>query len=77
MAGYYKNQMSNNAVWAYSQGEKPMYKWTKTTILEEIDNIFWHADKKTEIDFKKNDIKRIEREFSSVVFLASYRKNLQ
>ena len=22
MTGYYKNQMSNNAVWAYSQGEK-------------------------------------------------------
>lgn len=63
MAGYYKNQMSNNAVWAYSQGEKPMYKWTKTTILEEIDNIFWHADKKTEIDFKKMTLKELKENF--------------
>lgn len=63
MAGYYKNQMSNNAVWAYSQGEKPMYKWTKTTILEEIDNIFWHADEKTEIDFKKMTLKELKENF--------------
>lgn len=53
MAGYYKNQMSNNAVWAYSQGKKPMYKWTKTTILEEIDNIFGTLIKKQKQILKK------------------------
>ena len=63
MAGYYKNQMSNNAIWAYSQGEKPVYKWTKTAILEEIDNIFWHADKKTKIDFKKMTLKELKDNF--------------
>lgn len=63
MAGYYKNQMSNNAVWAYSQGEKPMYKWTKTAILEEIDNIFWHADKENRIEFKKMTLGELKDNF--------------
>lgn len=63
MAGYYKNQMSNNAIWAYSQGEKPMYKWTKTSILEEIDNIFLHAGKKVEIDFKRMTLEELKNNF--------------
>ena len=36
MSGYCGYSMSNNAIAAYNSGEKPMSKWTKVTILEEI-----------------------------------------
>lgn len=36
MAGYNGFSMSNNAVAAYSNGEKPLSKWTKSDILAEI-----------------------------------------
>lgn len=36
MAGYHGYSMSNNAVAAYSQGEQPYSKWTKSDILAEI-----------------------------------------
>ena len=36
MAGYKGWAMSNNAVAAYENGEKPLSKWTKTTILDAI-----------------------------------------
>jgi hypothetical protein len=36
MAGYRGFSMSNNAVDAYSFGEKPISKWTKSAILDEI-----------------------------------------
>lgn len=35
MAGYYNYSMSNNAVAAYSEGKKPLSKWTKAAILEQ------------------------------------------
>lgn len=38
--GYKGQSMSVNAVWAYDRGEKPLSKWTKSAILEEIKNIF-------------------------------------
>lgn len=38
MAGYYGYSMSNNAVAAYEQGEKPFSKWTKREILEKIED---------------------------------------
>lgn len=38
--GYKGRSMSVNAVWAYDRGEKPLSKWTKAAILEEIENIF-------------------------------------
>lgn len=38
--GYRGQSMSVNAVWAYDRGEKPLSKWTKSAILEEIKNIF-------------------------------------
>ena len=37
MAGYNGFSMSNNAVAAYENGEKPLSKWTKTDILEGIE----------------------------------------
>lgn len=36
MAGYNGYSMSNNAVEAYNNGEKPLSKWTKSEILEAI-----------------------------------------
>lgn len=33
MSGYKGYSMSNNAVAAYSEGKKPMSKWTKSEIL--------------------------------------------
>lgn len=36
MAGYYGFSMSNNAVSAYEDGEKPISKWKKKDILDEI-----------------------------------------
>ena len=36
MAGYSGFSMSNNAVGAYNNGEKPLSKWSKAEILQEI-----------------------------------------
>ena len=36
MAGYHGYSMSNNAVEAYQDGERPLSKWTKTEILSRI-----------------------------------------
>ena len=36
MAGYCGKKMSNNAVAAYAAGEKPLSRWTKKEVLEEI-----------------------------------------
>ena len=38
MAGYNGFSMSNNAVEAYYNGEKPLSKWTKADIIEAIEN---------------------------------------
>ena len=55
--------MSNNAVNAYVSGEMPISKWTKKTILEEINDIFYCESKKSEIDFKKLTLKELKAEF--------------
>lgn len=39
MAGYNGYSMSNNAVSAYNNGEKPISKWTKKVIINEINEI--------------------------------------
>lgn len=36
MAGYYNYSMSNNAVAAYENGERPLSKWTKKDIIKTI-----------------------------------------
>lgn len=38
MAGYNGFSMSNNAIAAYESGEKPLSKWTKSDIIEAIDD---------------------------------------
>ena len=37
MAGYHNYSMSNNALCAYDNGEKPMSKWTKAAIIEALE----------------------------------------
>lgn len=37
MAGYHNYSMSNNAVNAYANGEKPLSKWTKAAIIAAAD----------------------------------------
>ena len=36
MSGYYGFSMSNNALYAYENGEKPISKWTKSDIIQEL-----------------------------------------
>lgn len=44
MAGYDGYSMSNNAREAYESGEKPMSKWTKTAIMDELDKAYCAGD---------------------------------
>ena len=37
MAGYYEFSMSNNAIAAYENGEKPLSKWKKADIIAAIE----------------------------------------
>ena len=38
MSGYHNYSMSNNAVLAYENGEKPLSKWTKAAIIEALED---------------------------------------
>lgn len=49
MAGYNRYSMSNNAVSAYANGEKPLSKWTKSAILSEISENCEIAEEKAKI----------------------------
>lgn len=53
MAGYYGYSMSNNAVSAYENGEKPFSKWTKADIVREIRN------SELEFNFSMEKIKKV------------------
>lgn len=44
MAGYNGYSMSNNAVTAYSNGEKPLSKWTRSAILTAIAHMIVNED---------------------------------
>lgn len=59
MAGYKGYSMSNNAVSAYEDGEKPLSKWTKTEIIESLPIL--NADVKSGL--KKMTAEQIKREF--------------
>jgi len=64
MAGYdWTKGMSNNAVNAYENGEKPLSKWTKSEILETISELGWNADLFK--GFKVSDLKEVLLEESS------------
>lgn len=49
MAGYNGYSMSNNAVMAYSNGEKPLSKWTRSAILTAIAGMIMDGDLPEEI----------------------------
>ena len=53
MAGYNGYSMSNNAVSAYENGEKPKSKWTKTDMVDVICSIS---------SFKPSDFKSIKKD---------------
>jgi len=38
MSGYNNYNMSNNALLAYKEGEKPISKWTKKVLMSELEN---------------------------------------
>ena len=57
MAGYAGFSMSNNAVMAYEDGEKPKSKWTKREIIEEIKRQL--EDKETELNVSLSDIEKM------------------
>lgn len=46
MAGYYGYSMSNNAVMAYEDGEKPYSKWTKADIISRVRELVEDCDLK-------------------------------
>lgn len=49
MSGYNGYSMSNNAVQAYEDGEMPLSKWNKSTILEAIQNSDEITDDKKQV----------------------------
>lgn len=61
--GYKGQSMSVNAVWAYDRGEKPLSKWTKLAILEEIENIFDELPEEKEEMIKKMTLTELRENF--------------
>ena len=75
MAGYCGYSMSNNAVDAYNNGEKPISKWKKQDILSEIQEL----DIDLKCDFaklQKAPSKSLKGTMFISVFLASHQQLL-
>lgn len=53
MAGYNGFSMSNNAVAAYNSGEKPLSKWTKSNVIEAIENAIRDGELTLECSLEK------------------------
>ena len=53
MAGYNGFSMSNNAVAAYNSGEKPFSKWTKTDVIEAIEDAIRDGELTLECSLEK------------------------
>lgn len=62
MAGYNGYSMSNNAVAAYADGEKPLSKWTKPAILEAIFDSCEISEEKADL-LRKMTVKELKDEF--------------
>lgn len=50
MAGYNGYSMSNNAVTAYEDGERPLSKWTKAAVIERIEQLIEDCGVELRID---------------------------
>lgn len=61
--GYKGQSMSVNAVIAYSAGEKPLSKWTKTAILAEIESAFSGLPKEKMNMIKKMTLAELRESF--------------
>lgn len=57
MAGYNGYSMSNNAVAAYADGEKPLSKWTKADVLSAINRAVEEGE--VEIEFSLENLKKL------------------
>ena len=61
--GYKGQSMSVNATIAYSAGEKPLSKWTKTVILAEIESDFSELSKEKMNTIKKMTLAELRENF--------------
>lgn len=53
MAGYCGRSMSNNAIEAYANGEKPISKWRKSDIINYVEEYAGNNELKFSIDLLK------------------------
>lgn len=61
--GYVGKKMSRNAIAAYIRGEKPLSKWAKKEMLDNISEIFECNEKEPEIDFSKLTLQELKDNF--------------
>jgi len=65
MSGYYGYSMSNNAVYAYENGEMPKSKWTKKAIIDAMENMGVSEDRLNHYKaMKKNELFNAVMEYS-------------
>ena len=76
MAGYCGYSMSNNAVDAYNDGEKPLSKWTKRAIIEAIEEAVECEDLQLQCDIEACKIDVFEAVVFEVVILAPHKQIL-
>ena len=74
--GYKGQSMSVNAVWAYDRGEKPLSKWTKSAILEEIENIFDELPEEKAEMIKKMTLTELRENFFKLYCIPPHREIL-
>lgn len=67
MAGYRGYSMSNNAVYAYENGEKPLSKWTKSDIIESIQDAI--DDEIVELKITIEEVKKLPAKVLKSEFL--------
>lgn len=65
MAGYYGYSMSNNAVQAYADGEKPLSKWTKKEILQRVAEVYGNELAEAVTSWTVKSLKRVFLEKTS------------
>lgn len=70
MAGYFGYKMSNNAIDAYKNGEKPLSKWTKKDILKRINELI--TEEELVLPIALNKLKKLPlKELKEVVLYNS------